>query len=140
MEMKKLEVISLIGLTLVAGYLSEKIFSIDDIYALVKNRIQVEGTVVEKREAEHQAIVFKYFVDGQEYSGGGRASNFDKDFANISIGDKVPVYYDAKNHANASLGDPRRIFYSNIRGAILLSLAPCFLYLGYRAKKKWFPT
>jgi len=137
--MKKIELIVLLAATVFAIYLSNRIFLIGEMYNLVRNGTQTEGTVIEKREQEHRIVRYRYAVDEKEYVWGGYAGDVGKEFFEIKVGDKVVVYYDSANPASSSLGDPTPIFNSNLRGAIIFSFLPTFLYLGYLAKKKWFP-
>lgn len=137
--MKKIEIIIWIAASIFAMYLSNRVFFLTESYSLVRNGIPIEGTVMEKRENQHQLIKYSYSVEGREYTEGSQNWDIGRKFTEIQMGEKVPVYYDATNPANSSLGDPKGIFYPNLRGAILISLSPTILFLGYRAKKKWLP-
>jgi hypothetical protein len=105
-------------------------------YSLVRNAHCTTGTVVAKQPENHMLVQFKYEVNGEIHTSGGRAEDVGRSFDSVQIGDEVPVYYDTSHPASATMGDPNKYLSAGLRGTafILIGLTVCFfMYILKRA-------
>jgi len=89
-------------------------------YGLTSNAGRTDGTVTSKERENHMSIRFEYEANGRKFTSLGRAEDLNTTFDQIEVGAHVPVSYDPSNPAFAILGDPRRYFYSSLRGTIFI--------------------
>ncbi len=73
---------------------------------LAKSGIATYGRVTAKEAENHRAVRYVYIVDGQEYSGSGRAGAGNPEFDEIQIGQLMVVFYLPTKHDESFLGYP----------------------------------
>jgi hypothetical protein len=75
-----------------------------------------ETTVgVVRSKGPHLHVNYSFDVNGQEYFGAGRGDISDSPYYTLAVGDRLVVHYLSKNPDVSCLGDPKRLFYSELR-------------------------
>jgi hypothetical protein len=91
-----------------------------EYYQLSRSGILTQGVV---REFEpHQQLKYVFTANGVTYSGIGRTGIGVPPFAEIAIGDAVPVYYLQNSPSVNALGNPRELYMNDLPLVLLVSL------------------
>lgn len=97
-------------------------------YRRLSNGIAVYGTVTAREPENHQIIRYSYSVGQQTYSGTGHGGRGNPSFGELSIGDRVVVFYDPANPSLSCMGYPQAHQRAELWGiiflVILLPLSP----------------
>lgn len=88
-----------------------------------------ETTVgVVRSKGPHLHINYSFDVDGHEYFGAGRGDIRDSSYDTVAVGDSLVVHYLGQNPNVSCLGDPKRLFYSELLlVAIAVVVLPTFV-------------
>lgn len=112
------------------------IYNLDlrEYWTLARQGKEIVGVVSGKNAETHNLIKYEYQVGSNTFTGGGYSGDIDKDFSQVGIGEKVKVFYSPDNPSFSSIGNPKSLFYSNLRMSIFLSLMPSLVVLGFKLK------
>jgi hypothetical protein len=89
-------------------------------YRLSRHGVAVEG--IARKRKPHMLIEYSFTANGQTYNGLGKPGVGAPAFYEISIGERVPVYYLTSDPEINCLGDPQRLFSGEIGVAFLACL------------------
>lgn len=75
--------------------------------------IRTSGKVIAKQPDNHRTIVYRYNVDGVDYTGVGSAGRGNPDFDSLKLGDEIQVTFDPENRLLSIPGDPNPLAQAN---------------------------
>ena len=87
---------------------------------LSHNGVTLHG--IARGRAPHQQIEYSYEINGQTYQGVGRTGIGSPSLYEISIGDKVSVYFLPDAPEISCLGDPAELYSNDLPPTLLVSL------------------
>src|SRR5205814_2228085 len=76
------------------------------LYRLSKYGLTSSASITEKEANNHQFVRYKFNVGPEVYYGEGRLWPGTPSFDDLTVGDRVPVYYLADDPSVSTLGDP----------------------------------
>lgn len=124
-----------LALTLLCFAVAKWTFGTDDRFA--RMTAETTGVVTEKLPHEHRTIRFRYSINGADYSGAGATDFGNPPFDDITVGQRITVFYNPENPESATSGDRRSEPDANTGPVILMTLfAPIFL-LVQLIRKRW---
>ena len=106
-------------------------------YRLSKHGVAAQG--VARERLPHRQIGYSFDVSGRDYHGVGMTGMGAPWFEQISLGDRLPVYYLPNAPESNCLGDPEQLFSNEIGAVSMLCLlfpTMIVLLLVYKRNKK----
>ena len=106
-------------------------------YRLATEGIAIEATVEAKEPENHQFVQYSYQTGTETFHQKGTTGSGNPSFEEITIGEKVLVFYLPKEPVISCLGNPKERFKSELMIVILASLGgtSLILLLIYQIKK-----
>jgi hypothetical protein len=108
---------------------------------LLQDGQATEGVVVGKDPANHNLLRYAYEVSGRRYERGDQGGTADpgKPYAQVAIGDRIPVVYLRSEPQVAVVGDPRRHLVQGLVGAAVgaLTFSAVVMLVIWRANRRW---
>jgi hypothetical protein len=91
-------------------------------WMLLRRGVQTEGTVIEILPQMHETVRYQYSAHGKVFQGREQSAPPNPPLKELSIGQKVIVYYDPNQTETSTLGSPKKLLFNEIISVGLPSL------------------
>jgi hypothetical protein len=115
-------------LTAISLTLGLAVFNPSESYHLAKVGVRASGRVTALEPENHQIVRYAYVVNGQQYTGVGRAGHGNPMFEDLKVSQEVMIHYDPAKPQSSSLGYPQARLSTNLWAAVMVAIVlPLFL-------------
>jgi hypothetical protein len=108
-------------------------------HGLAARAVETEGRVTAKEPQNHMSIRYSYKVEQQNYTGLGQGGGANPEFEQLSVGDRIKVFYDSANPEISMPGDPQAQSSSIIRAVVFGVIVGPTIGIFSLYRKGWLP-